>query len=101
MSKHIHRDQRRERIPARSYSSHTYARSSRSNRVPQYLEQETYDRYSDLKVHRLGDDLINNDVYSDETDIERFLSSLRLQTDQLHLEIYKSQMFENWITYDQ
>jgi len=95
-SNQIHRDQWNKDIPACSYSSHTYpyAQSSRSNRVPQYFEQEINDYSTNLKVHRLDDDLVNN-VYSCETDIDRFLSSLRMQTDQLHLEIYKSQMLEN------
>lgn len=50
--------------------------------------------------HRSNDNL-TNDVYSHETDIDSFLSSLRMQTNQLHLQIYKSQMFENWVSYDQ
>ncbi|XP_011176150.1 uncharacterized protein LOC105208090 [Solenopsis invicta] len=88
LSNQIHCDQQREHF----YSSHINARASRSNHVLQYLEQE----YRNVS----SDDLVNN-VYSCETDIEKFLSSLRLQTDQLHLEIYKAQMFENWTTYDQ
>lgn len=50
--------------------------------------------------HRSNHNL-TNDVYSHETDIDSFLSSLRMQTNQLHLQIYKSQMFENWASYDQ
>lgn len=92
LSNQIHRESKR--VPARSYSSRTYAQSSQSNRVPQYLEQETNDCSTNLGIHRRDDDLENN-VHSCETDIERFLSSLRMQTDQLHLEIYKSQMLEN------
>jgi len=97
-SNQIYRDQWNKDIPTCSYFSHTYpyAQSSRSksNRVPQYFEREINDCFTNLKVHRLDDDLVNN-VYSCETDIDRFLSSLRMQTDQLHLEIYKSQMLEN------
>lgn len=90
LSNQIHRESKR--VPARSYSSRTYAQS-RSNHVSHYLEQET-NCSTNFGVHRRGDDLANN-VHSCETDIERFLSSLRMQTDQLHLEIYKSQMLEN------
>ncbi|XP_036138951.1 uncharacterized protein LOC105839884 [Monomorium pharaonis] len=96
-SNQIHRDQRSERIPATFHSSRTYAGSSR---VPQYSEQKINDRPRDLKVYRLSDDSVN-DVQSCDTDIERFLSSLSLQTNQLHLEIYSSQMFENWTAYDE
>lgn len=95
-SNQIYRDQWDERVPS-CYSSrtHLHAQSSRSNRVPQCFKQETNnERSANSKVHRTGDDLVNN-VYSCETDIERFLSSLRMQTDRLHLEIYKSQMLEN------
>ncbi|KYM93324.1 putative ATP-dependent RNA helicase DDX20 [Atta colombica] len=53
-----------------------------------YLSNQIYRDYWNER------DLVNN-VYSCETDIDRFLSSLRMQTDQLHLEIYKSQMLEN------
>lgn len=98
LSNQIYHDQGKE--PAYSYSSHIHAQSSRPNRTPQYLKQKTNDRPRNLKSHRLGNDLVNN-ICSRETDIDRFLSSLRRQTDQLHLEIYKSQMFENWTTYDQ
>lgn len=83
---------------AHSYSSHTNAQSSQFNRTPQYLKQKT-NCPRNVKNHRLSDNLAN--IYSHETDIDRFLSSLRRQTNQLHLEIYKSQMFENWTTYDQ
>ncbi|XP_011140517.1 uncharacterized protein LOC105183831 isoform X2 [Harpegnathos saltator] len=34
-------------------------------------------------------------------DVDRFLSSLRMQTNQLHLQIYQSQMLENWISYEE
>ncbi|KYN17359.1 putative ATP-dependent RNA helicase DDX20 [Trachymyrmex cornetzi] len=52
-----------------------------------YLSNQMYRDYWSGR-----DDLVNN-VYSRETDIDRFLSSLRMQTDQLHLEIYKSQIY--------
>lgn len=97
LSNQIYRDQREK--PA--HSSHTYAQSSRLNRTPQYLKQKLKDCPRNLKSsHRLGNDSVNN-IYSRETDIDGFLSSLRRQTNQLHLEIYKSQMFKNWTTYDQ
>ncbi|XP_071628546.1 uncharacterized protein [Temnothorax longispinosus] len=99
-SNQIYHDQWNERVPAYPCSSGTYAQSSRFNRTPRYLEQKTNDRSANLGDHGLGNDLVN-DVYSCEADVERFLSSLRRQTDQLHLEIYKSQMFENLIMYDQ
>lgn len=98
LSNQIH--QSSERIPTYSYFSRTYAQPPRFNRTLQYSRQKTNDCSRNLKNHRLGNDLVNN-IYSCETDIDRFLSSLRMQTDRLHLEIYKSQMFENWTTYDQ
>ncbi|EGI66684.1 Putative ATP-dependent RNA helicase DDX20 [Acromyrmex echinatior] len=94
LSNQIYRDYWSERVPVCSFRTHLYAQSSRSNRIPRYLRQETNDNYTNFKAHKSGDDLINN-VYSCETDIDRFLSSLRMQTDQLHLEIYKSQILEN------
>nr|XP_012225417.1 PREDICTED: probable ATP-dependent RNA helicase DDX20 [Linepithema humile]XP_012225418.1 PREDICTED: probable ATP-dependent RNA helicase DDX20 [Linepithema humile] len=51
------------------------------------------------EIHRLDDNITNDTLY--ETDIDKFLSSLKRQTDQLHLQIYKTQMFENWISYDE
>lgn len=94
LSNQIYRDYWNGCVPVCSSSTYPHAQSSRSNRVPQYLRQETNDNYTNLKAHKSSDDLANN-VYSYETDIDRFLSSLRMQTDQLHLEIYKSQMLEN------
>lgn len=96
LSSQVHHDQWRE--PACSYSS-MYVQSPRFNHIPQHLKQETNDCSTNLKDHRPDNDFVNN-VYSCETEIDRFLSSLRMQTNQLHLEIYKSQMFENWTMYD-
>ncbi|KAG5331273.1 DDX20 helicase, partial [Acromyrmex charruanus] len=94
LSNQIYRDHWSGRVPVCSFRTHPHAQSSRSNRIPRYLRQETNDNYTNFKAHKSGDDLVNN-VYSCGTDIDRFLSSLRMQTDQLHLEIYKSQMLEN------
>ncbi|XP_011864163.1 PREDICTED: uncharacterized protein LOC105560032 [Vollenhovia emeryi] len=97
---HTYRDQWSECAPAYSYSSHVRAQSPRFNRTPQYLGRETNNYPTNVKEHRPGNDLVDN-VDSCEADIERFLSSLTQQTDRLHLQIYKSQMFENWTMYDQ
>ncbi|XP_018366318.1 PREDICTED: uncharacterized protein LOC108763309 [Trachymyrmex cornetzi] len=94
LSNQMYRDYWSGRLPVCSFRTYPHTQSSRSNRIPQYLRQETNDNYTNLKAYKSGDDLVNN-VYSRETDIDRFLSSLRMQTDQLHLEIYKSQMLEN------
>ncbi|KYN05567.1 putative ATP-dependent RNA helicase DDX20 [Cyphomyrmex costatus] len=80
-------------ISTRSSHAYSHAQSRSNHALPRYLRQDN-DNYTNLKTHKSGDDLVNN-IYSCETDIDRFLSSLRMQTDQLHLEIYKSQMLEN------
>ncbi|KAL6264612.1 hypothetical protein P5V15_004714 [Pogonomyrmex californicus] len=90
----IHHDQWSGHAAAYPYSSYTYTQSSLFN--PQYLEHEI-ENYSTNLTHGLGNDLAND---SYETGIDRFLSSLRMQTNRVHLELYKSQMFENWSAYD-
>ncbi|KYN33798.1 putative ATP-dependent RNA helicase DDX20 [Trachymyrmex septentrionalis] len=94
LSNQIYRDYWSGCVPVCSFGTYPHAQSSRSNRIPRYLRQETNDNYTNLKARKSGNDLVNN-VYSCETDIDKFLSSLRMQTDRLHLEIYKSQMLEN------
>ncbi|XP_029679700.1 uncharacterized protein LOC115245489 [Formica exsecta] len=90
-----------EHILASSHPSRTYERKTiQSNYLPEYWEPEIDYCPKNSNIHRLDDNL-TNDVSSHETDIDSFLSSLRMQTDQLHLQIYKSQMFENWASYDQ
>ncbi|XP_076671629.1 uncharacterized protein LOC143370415 [Andrena cerasifolii] len=42
----------------------------------------------------------NRNVNEREMEIEQFLSSLRAETDRLHLELYKSQMLHGWIRND-
>ncbi|CAL1684574.1 unnamed protein product [Lasius platythorax] len=89
-----------EHVPANSHPSRTFERKAiQSNRLSEYWGQEIHRCPENSKIHR--PDNLTNDVYSHETDIDSFLSSLRTQTDQLHLQIYKSQMFENWVSYDQ
>ncbi|KAL6449043.1 hypothetical protein ACFW04_000629 [Cataglyphis niger] len=88
-------------VSASSQQSHSHKRkTAQSNCVPEYWEPEIDYCPKNSNIHRLNDNL-TNDVSSHETDIDSFLSSLRMQTDQLHLQIYKSQMFENWTSYDQ
>lgn len=89
-----------ENVPASSQHSHMHERkTAQSNCLPEYWEPEIDYCPKNSNIHRLDDNL-TNDVSSYETDIDSFLSSLRMQTDQLHLQIYKSQMFENWASYD-
>ncbi|XP_078049142.1 uncharacterized protein LOC144476290 [Augochlora pura] len=38
----------------------------------------------------------NKDINEDETNIEQFLTSLRTETDRLHMELYKTQMLYGW-----
>lgn len=95
-----HLYQKSEHISPGFHPSCTQERKSIQSKVSKYRRQETNNYPKNSNIHRLDDNLISN-VYSDESDIDSFLSSLRMQTDQLHLQIYKSEMFENWVSYDQ
>ncbi|EFN61890.1 Probable ATP-dependent RNA helicase DDX20, partial [Camponotus floridanus] len=95
-----HLYQKSEHISADFHPSRTQERKPIQSNVSKYRRQEANNYPKNSNIHRLDDNLISN-VYSDESDIETFLSSLRMQTDQLHLQIYKSEMFENWVSYDQ
>lgn len=94
--------QRSEHVPAGSHPSRINERKTiQSNRESECWGQEIDHRGpKNSNIHKLDDNLTNG-VYSHETDIDSFLSSLRMQTDRLHLQIYKSQMLENWASYDQ
>lgn len=76
-----------------SYVPHMY------NKVPwpQYSAREgTTGRHEKQKARELYDgDLPHNDAYLHNMDVESFLSSLRMQTNQLQLYIYQSLMLEN------
>ncbi|XP_072743488.1 uncharacterized protein [Anoplolepis gracilipes] len=81
--------------PSRTHNRKTV----QSNNASEFCGQEI-NNHKNSNIHR-PDDNLTNDVYSHEMDIDSFLSSLRVQTDQLHLQIYKEQMFENWTSYDE
>lgn len=89
-----------EHVSAGFHPSCTQDKKTVQSDVSKYWRQEINNCHNNSNIHRLDDNFTNN-VYSYETDIDSFLSSLRMQTDQLHLQIYKSQMFENWTSYDQ
>lgn len=70
--------------------------------IPYSAHTGTTGRNEEQKARELyDDDLAYNDAYSSETEIDSFLLSLRMRTNQLHLQIYQSLMLENWTTYEQ
>ncbi|XP_020279062.1 uncharacterized protein LOC109852373 [Pseudomyrmex gracilis] len=77
-------------------SSANESETSQSNRTSQHTAPKTKRRSKTSKVPRI-DESETDKVH--EADIEKFLSSLRTQTERLHLQIYQSQMFENWPRY--
>lgn len=80
-----------------SYFPHMQGKVSRPNHVPQYSAQKKIpDCHEEHKARELyANDLAYDDVSLHDADIDKFLLSLRMQTNQLHLQIYQSQMFEN------
>lgn len=75
-------------------SSASESETSQSNHTPQHTDASKIKRRSKTsKLPRIDES--GTDAFR-ETDIEKFLSSLRTETDRLHLQIYRSQMFENW-----
>lgn len=91
--------QNSEHVSAGFHPSHSQERKTIQSNVSKYQRQKINNYPKNSNIYRLDDNLID-DAYSHETDIDNFLSSLRMQTDQLHLQIYKSQMFENWTSYN-
>lgn len=76
----------------RSYFDKYSDRTSSSNRA----KRTSGLRRKNLGIHKPDNDPTNDDAYPSVADIDEFLSSLRMQTNKTHWQIYKSQMFENW-----
>ncbi|RLU19378.1 hypothetical protein DMN91_007935 [Ooceraea biroi] len=74
------------------YPSRRDNKASRSNRA-RHRRQKISEHSENVEMHDRDDDSTE--------DIEEFLSSLTARTNQLHLEIYQSQMFQNSCSYDE
>lgn len=82
------------------YSPHVKDNVSQPNYAPQHsAHKKTTNCHKEQKARQLYDDNLAHDDISLRDDIlmdvDKFLSSLRMQTNQLHLQIYQLQMFEN------
>ncbi|XP_032665556.1 uncharacterized protein LOC116841575 isoform X2 [Odontomachus brunneus] len=84
-----------------SYFPHVQDKVSQPNYTSQYSAHKIPGCHEEYKAREpYGDNLTYGNVSLHHADIDKFLLSLRMQTNQLHLQIYQSQMFENWTLYE-